>query len=1037
MKTLRLLALLVAAAMFLVACQTTTPADDNGNGDDTPAVTTGTLIVNVNTPATITVRNSSGGVVDTATGVTTRTWTGVQQGVYSVVAEASGYFPQTQPATVVANAATTVGIALAPDDSILGDVDSIELEFTDENGVEFATDLEDNDNKVVTMVAAQHEEFVNVSVLVLDADENPVVNAPVAVSAMGVCGLDVTITPNAVSAAMNSATMVTDADGMVHFTLFAVYPQVTGTVSESLTVLTEGPSPSCTGSLVQLIPVVITATGGDGNPVSAEFKAFFVNISHLYYILGEEILGEESESQYEDAIPSETRLTGFDIGTFINVWDDTTSATDANDHEFRSLLYRKQPQVLVTEQYYPGFVTYVMSGDTDSVGWECGSNIEDVSEDGLECTRDIGEAVSLRPLVELEDLPIEVSVRATLTFVGYLGQDPYEFELKDYTFTKRWVGGYLEIDKYVDQHVLTWFGGGSIGSSSVTQSSYTLDSSTSTAFDTDYTSTVYITVSNVSEEGMTDLSVVDAVPAELGVDQTTISNGGTYDATNHTVTWNNLANGSSLEAGESITFSFDVYARQKPGFELDGDALDDADDYQVPFGASVIRNSVSTSVREYLLYQDPYCVTNGEQFGSVTVTAQNADDVLSWYYTPEEDESDICVVRPEFTIEKNLVSNDSILLNQQATFEITITSINQAASGDLYAGLKAMYPWEFDGSLLSGSGHVAAESIVRNNPYARDIEVRDSFEVGLSFIGGVDFNGDLILPSSTKVVGKDITFADIESLEPGESLTATVELAGVLPSSTIDVLRDAGGYGVWGNCAFLWAPQLNQPNMPEIIGGDEEYYVWQVTWGQNQELDAHTLIGTAAVQSFRNAPYSRGSIADCDDVSVLPVVAPFVRLSTRDEVDGDFINVDGWEINDVNLPNIPGDEVVERDDYFYYRFIISNTGLAAAEDFDFSVVRANTNIAFTRLHLFNSINDGVNWTRSGSVIVVGNGGLTASEFNPPTGTMLAGVRIMVVIEANAVSAGNSGATATISSYSNNLANQVLPLTVTESTSIAQ
>lgn len=1013
MKTLRLLALLVAAAMFLVACQTTTPADDNGNGDDTPAVTTGTLIVNVNTPATITVRNSSGGVVDTATGVTTRTWTGVQQGVYSVVAEASGYFPQTQPATVVANAATTVGIALAPDDSILGDVDSIELEFTDENGVEFATDLEDNDNKVVTMVAAQHEEFVNVSVLVLDADENPVVNAPVAVSAMGVCGLDVTITPNAVSAAMNSATMVTDADGMVHFTLFAVYPQATGVNS-----LTAGGN--CTYSLVQLIPVVITATGGDGNPVSAELKAFFVNISHLYYTLGED----------EDAIPSETRLTGFDIGTFINVWDDTTSATDANDHEFRSLLYQKQPQVLVPQQF-SGFVTYVMSGDTDSVGWECGSNNDDVSEDGLECEAGILELVSLRPLVELEDLPIEVSVRATLTFVGYLGQDPYEFELKDYTFTKRWVGGYLEIDKYVDQHVLTWFGGGSIGASSVTQSSYTLDSSTSTAFDTDYTSTVYITVSNVSEEGMTDLSVVDAVPAELGVDLTTISNGGTYDATNHTVTWNNLANGSSLEAGESITLTFDVYARQKPGFELDEDALDDADDYQVPFGASVIRNSVSTSDREYLLYQDPYCVTNGEQFGSVTVTAQNADDVLSWYYTPEEDESDICVVRPEFKIEKVLVSNDSILRNQEATFKITITSIDQAASGDLYAGLKAMYPWEFDRSLLSGSGHVAAESIVRNNPYARDIEVRDSFEVGLAFNGGVDFNGDLILPSSTKVVGKDITFADIESLEPGESLTATVKLAGVLVSSTIAGLeRDAGDSGTWGNCAFLWAPQLNQPDLNH---GNQ--YAWADTWVQKQELDAHTLIGTTGGGPIRNAPYSLGSIADCDDVSVLPVVAPFVRLSTRVEVDGDFD--DGFEIDDSALPNFPGDEVVERDDLFYYRFIISNTGLANAEDLDFSVVRANANIEFTRFLVFASNDNGVNWNTSGDVTVVGNGGLTASEFNPPTDTFPAGRRIMFVIEANAVSAGNSGATATISSYSNNLANQVFPLTVTEDTSIAQ
>ena len=83
---------------------------------------------------------------------------------------------------------------------------------------------------------------------------------------------------------------------------------------------------------------------------------------------------------------------------------------------------------------------------------------------------------------------------------------------------------------------------------------------------------------NVKNQSTTDAvynaTVADQVPAELGVVVGSISNGGTYDAIKHAITWN-FTNDPSLktfEANGVRNYTFQVYARQKPGYKFQPDA---------------------------------------------------------------------------------------------------------------------------------------------------------------------------------------------------------------------------------------------------------------------------------------------------------------------------------------------------------------------------------------------------------------------------------------------------------------------------------
>ncbi|MDZ7706685.1 MAG: hypothetical protein U5J97_02095 [Trueperaceae bacterium] len=132
---------------------------------------------------------------------------------------------------------------------------------------------------------------------------------------------------------------------------------------------------------------------------------------------------------------------------------------------------------------------------------------EDAEPGDETCIDENNSGVGLNPVsgINLDDLPIEATVTATYYFVVQYGDETYEFALKDYTFTKEWIGGFLTVDKHVEQHVLTWYG-----------EDVTLDAS-DVVSDENYLATVHVTVENDSNSDIHNVTVRDAVPAELGV----------------------------------------------------------------------------------------------------------------------------------------------------------------------------------------------------------------------------------------------------------------------------------------------------------------------------------------------------------------------------------------------------------------------------------------------------------------------------------------------------------------------------------------
>ncbi|MDR9382489.1 MAG: hypothetical protein RI560_12575, partial [Natronomonas sp.] len=281
-------------------------------------------------------------------------------------------------------------------------------------------------------------------------------------------------------------------------------------------------------------------------------------------------------------------------------------------------------------------------------------------------------------------------------------------------------------------------------------------------------------------------------------------------------------------------------------------------------------------------YPDPYCVTNGGTFQDIggntlyAVTASayrdtDADgdgtgDQIVYPYIPEADESDVCVVRPLFSLDKQLKNtNESIQTGSAATFEISVAQIDRTANDQGYTDLAAKYPWEFDGALGAGTGHEATESEVRNNPYAYEVDVFDRFEFGLDFTQGTDFDGSFFTDSSPKVQDKGVDFSTIATLPVGTTETAEVVLTGNLPSADVDgtsagteafrILSstdlDAGtvtsgtvSATAWNNCAYLGAGQLNQP-VPSVNSS------WTDTWySSSASIGAPDTVSTSDAGSL-------------------------------------------------------------------------------------------------------------------------------------------------------------------------------------------
>jgi hypothetical protein len=1005
MKTLRLLALLVAAAMFLVACGTN--GNGNGNGDDDPVVTTGTLFVNVNVPATVTVLDSDGVQVDRVSNTQAENWD-VEAGDFTVQAEAAGYGAQSEPVTITAGQSSTVNFSLVPDTVVLGNVANVEVtRFFDAAGNDYDTNDEINPVKDAILVAAQTEELVGIEIKVTDEDGQAIQGAPVTLSVTGRNLIVAVYSGKPTDIQSSAATfdgVVTDAQGMAYFTLEATYALDSLNILEDGLNINEEPA----------VKVLVSSVGGDNVVKRTEFKAYFVNMSHLWY------WGSPYRNQDHDPINleyAEERLGGV-VGPFTNIW----TIGETNRHEFNTVALVKQPtsgpfdvgsDEDIFDGRFPGYVRYEIidvSEDADGdplivwENWEDDCNWMDrpaADLDPLVCESGEG-SVALVPVdgLGLEDLPISATVKATYVFVSEYGEqvatgtpNQYEFELKDYTFTKTWVGGYLEVDKFVDQHVLTWRG-----------ELVTLEP-TSVNYDDVYTSKVHVVVNNPSQSTMFNISVRDVVPAELGVVTSSISDGGTYDPVNHAVTWNNVPALDALAPGDDpIVLTFDVYARHKPGYCWTPDAA---------FGdiPPLLPPPVGTDGCDP--YDDPYDVTNGQQYQDfsgntllgVTAAAQFVDDETQpqvvFYYEPQADESTIWVVRPLFAIEKELVSPDVMDVGAAAIFDITVRQIDRVSrvvdeDSTEYAFLFDRYPWEFTGTLLEDEDFHAVDrdqdgsfgvpsgvtigvdgSDVRDNPYARGIAVTDAFDYGLDFTSGLDFDGSQIVPTSTKVVGKTVTFGTIADLPRGEQAKkATIRLTGQLPSDDLANAPDGSsqnsaiaqlgedGLFAWQNCAYLAAPQLNQPHPDSPEFGDTIYALWPGSypafgtsnlWIPWHQIDGVDQLGTRLVPNDTDAPAvpngslvpwsvvtADGRIESCDEVAVVPQPPlPFLGINVDGEHDIVTLEADGTLTLDGRR------DVFAVGEQFFYVYSVENSGGGAALNVLVEIERTNTRTAFT------------------------------------------------------------------------------------------
>jgi len=782
MKFIKYLALLVATLAFLAACSTSTNETSND----------GTLTVTVNTPE-VTVTVAGGDVNQTVTIDATRTWE-LPAGSYTVTASKPGWTtPTAQTATITAGSTTTVSFSLSELSSINGSVGEISVAApVDIDGNVYDTNIDTTtevDDSFKTFVfAAQTEESVCFTATLTNEDGDPLVNAPVQVAVTNQGYDEVSVIPGKCSnsTASTFTEMVTDANGQVFFQLFATETLIADSLAK----------------------IVVSAQGSDNVTKLSEFKGDFVNMTHLYY---------NTTVTLTDAKYASQRL-GSDFGVITNIWDEDTD----NAHSFYTFARPKQPLgdiEQVPSSTFGGEVVYTMTNvSTDADGdplVEWGGDCT-VSTDGMTCTDDTngGGAITLTPVagVDVNDLPIEVSVNATYVFAGI---DGYEYELKDYSFTKRWVGSYLTIRKDVANHVLTWSG------PDITLQTTSSDAGMDDVFETTYT----IYVENGGDESLYNVVVTDRLPAELGLivgsnnvitstfEGTTYT--GTYDLDNHSVTWSYAQNPELEEftSGEQLELQFNVFARQKPGYQWFISGTD-----AERWGRVVPTNAPSVSSTEYqptttlwtsgtdyydfgvVSYTDPYLVTNGAVEDSLTVAAKQEDDpgatTFQWTYEPEEDESDIWVVRPIFTVAKTLLSPSPTDVLDEARFGLEVGIAPLSAHGlinkhpvyDTYTKLAAVYPTEFGGT---GDN--------RDNPYANDVAMADAWEhPELDFNDVGDFVGGPATSAAGTPTADSVTWATVDWFGASQTLEAFVELV---------IQQDNG---VWDNCLFVKADNMNQ-----------------------------------------------------------------------------------------------------------------------------------------------------------------------------------------------------------------------------------
>lgn len=951
-------------------------------------------------------------------------------GTYTVTATKQGYNPGSTQATVTAGQTTTATITLTqpspPSGYRIGSIELLSGYPKDASGL-LPLSQEENPQKEVNLYAAQTEEPICFRFQVKDEQGNPVgEGVRVKVESFEYGGVTVDVSFGCEPNLQGRDYGYTDAQGRVYFTVNALYSNlIQGFLRE---------------------PVKFTAVATDERTQTSartEFKVWFFNISHLYFAHQEGIkVGGEAFFTPQTGQLAPTRK-GHDFGTITNIFSQNR---DLMAHTFTSFVRPKQPD---GEPIYPGveglpwvanstyeMVYTLVGGDVNDVQWVAGCDTGSTATTCIDSDGS-GVALNLKPTVTLQDLPKQVQIKATMRVSVVYGNSTYTFDLKDYTFTKQWVGAYLKVEKYVDNHVLTWYG-----------PDRTLPPS-SQNFNGNYTSTVHIVVTNPSQSPMYNVTIRDALPPELGVVTSSISDNGTYDATNHVVTWNysQFAALQQINPGGKVEVTFQVYVRQKPGFCADPSLV--GSNYVVPAlyaGGGIASAPGANDCNRP--YDDPYKVTNGLQMNDVTAAgflkSGGQGPQLVFDYTPVADESDIWAVRPIFDIKKTLKSASPITQGASALFEISVTHVDRTVGEAAYTALKNKYPWEF-GKDTKGSGHQSPTYQLRTNTYAHDLTVTDAFEVGLDFTDASDFAGPGLLSGGVAqpynpVVGKRFGWSAM-SIQAGSTVTAQIFLTGNLVTPEGQV---------WDNCAFLGAPQLNQP--ADVTGtaytGAPVYVPGTKVWTKDQLTSASQVTGTDG--TFTTSPgladnEVQGRIHSCAGVQVVPPPpSPYLSLTSHGEYNGGasgpdpFANptgipANGTTITDTNPGGTPT-EGIPVNTTFWYKGTIFNTGAADATGVTYTAsLTGPTYVNFinstnTRIYVLDNTNKVVNIVIPSSFSATS---VTFSGFNIPAGGLA-----RVVIEAKGIAAGQQEYFRQEVTYTNNTYPQTLPLVTQETTTIA-
>ncbi|MCA9838977.1 MAG: DUF11 domain-containing protein [Trueperaceae bacterium] len=911
--------------------------------------------------------------------------------------------PSARAVTVMANKTTRVEMVYVQmaTPATTKPVASLEIKAVqDDRGRALPAQAEINDVKDVMLYAAQTEEPVCVMVEAKDASGQAAANAQLAITIADGTGISDRIaimrgcdlsgqSLNMTPLAFRDG-IFTDDSGKASFTLYATY----GSPEDASHIFAKEPA-----------KVVIGAENEDASLAIAEFKAFFFNISHLYF-----------NKTYTD------QRIGASFDEF-NIFNPQGN----NEFGMQVDLYTKQPSEKLDVRAV-GFFRFEILEELNKAGQAADvvhfDNYGDLISSGLNdvaVDRDGYITVVPNAGIKLTDLPIQAKIKTYLIVQVTFGDHTYNFRLKDFTVTKRWHGSYLTIDKQVDHHVLTWAGPehhlyeAALPKNLLDHTLAAKDDAAVTAASV-FTATYTLTVTNAGSEALYDITLADALPAELGVISTTLSPAGaTYDAVNHVVTWNWLAvpdtRFEKLEPGQSISATLEVYLRQKPGFCMDPEDLRLSQTYQVA--------PVGTRMNETYCYPDPYAVIDGKDPDDVTATFYTGaalDDgghQVKVDYLGEMHKGDVILygVRPVFSIDKKLVDPKRTLeVGEVAYFDIAVANTYRAK----YDSLEASYPTEFKGP--------------RYNPYGRNVQVKDVFDTGLDFVSSSALSVSGTSYSANFVTDKAVRWNTVPLMDYRATGSARIALRADLPSPLDMTMTATDDIGVtcdpeddyWYNCAFLDADNLNQPET-EPWNADRAWTQMEMRPWSEAPLH-HSM--------HENLRYG---IKDCEGVKVVaPPGKPWIELDSVSE----------YSLGDPNTATALAG--VSDGDIYYYYFTITNTGQGIAEDValeakldcggDPAQVTASTSAH--RLWVYDTTSS--SWLFVASASFAGpEAGQCTVRF--PAQDLSFGDPDPVFLYSIETTANNSGGVHinAKASYSNaSLQAALLPLTVTEDTSIS-